>query len=97
MSWFESYLRGRSQYVSLSNYDSDFEPVVYGVPQGSILRSLPFIFYISDPLLLTKHTYICMYTDDTGFYKSSVLHLEHGLNLELSIVNTHGVFRTGYL
>ena len=58
--------------MSLSNYDSDFEPVDYGVPQGSILSSLPFIFYINDPVHLDK-THIHMYADDTGFYKSSVL------------------------
>ena len=54
LSWFESNLRGCSQYVSLSNNDSDFEPIDYGVPQGSIVA----------PLLLfsTSMTSLCILT-----------------------------------
>ena len=75
LSWFESYLRGCSQFVSLSNYDFDFEPIDYGVPQDSILGPLLFILYINDlPVHLDK-THIHMYADDTSLYKSSNLEL----------------------
>lgn len=40
--WFESYLHGRQQFVSFSGKVSTSR----GVPHGSILAQLLFIFYI---------------------------------------------------
>ena len=36
-NWFESYLKGREQYVSINGFNSKDLPISYGVPQGSVL------------------------------------------------------------
>ena len=45
LQWFSSYLNDRTHYVSLSNYCSAIIPVHSGVPQGSVLGSIPFTMY----------------------------------------------------
>ena len=35
--WFRPYLSDRSQFVSISGFNSDYKIIKYGVPQGSRL------------------------------------------------------------
>lgn len=46
LSWFRSYLTGRTQFVQLKQYTSKPSFITTGVPQGSVLDPLLFIIYL---------------------------------------------------
>ena len=66
LKWMTSYLKNRSQFVSLSGENSSIKHMQYGVPQGSILGPLLFIIYINYlPNIFNRAKYI-LYTDDAN-------------------------------
>ena len=72
LSWFHSYLTGRSYFVNLADFDSDKHDICSGIPQGSILGPLLFSLYIL-PLgeLIADHgVNFHFYADDTQLYLS---------------------------
>ena len=70
LKWFESYLSGRTQRVSIGNDQSSESPLNHGVPQGSVLGPLLYCMY-TNPVggILTRHgfSHHC-YADDTQAY-----------------------------
>ena len=73
LAWFSSYLTGRTQCVQVGNLMSKSCPLLYGVPQGSVLGPLLFSLYIQ-PLsaLLKEHDFdFQKYADDTQLFKSA--------------------------
>ena len=48
LMWFESYLTGRSQYVSIRGKKSKSYNMKCGVPQGGTLAPILFILFIND-------------------------------------------------
>jgi hypothetical protein len=67
-----SYLSGRSQSVIINGHCSSFEPLITGVPQGSVLGPLLFTVYTT-PIAHTiqdKALSYHLYADDTQIYIS---------------------------
>ena len=59
LSWFQSYLTERSQYVEINSHTSNVLTISTGVPQRSILGPLIFLIYMKDiPEVSTFFKYI---------------------------------------
>ena len=64
-----SFLSNREQLVCINTIKSNFLPVKYGIPQGSVLGPLPFSLYINDLPLFIKA--LCeLFADDTTIHSS---------------------------
>lgn len=65
VSFFKSYLEGRSQVVVFDDKHSSSRPITSGVPQGSVLGPLLFLIYTADIFTSIKFCNIQCYADDT--------------------------------
>ena len=65
-SWFESYLKGRKQYISINGFNSKNLSILYGVPKGSVLGPLVFLLYINDLDTAIKFCNVHHVADDTN-------------------------------
>ena len=79
LSWFESYLTNRQQCVRLNNVTSTMLPILYGVPQGSILGPILFSIYINEIADIVDCG-IVLYADDTVLYHQDKEVLQDNLN-----------------
>ena len=61
-----SYLEGRKQFCRVNGTDSHVSLVNSGVPQGSRLGPLLFLFCISDLPKVVENRTVAMYCDDAG-------------------------------
>jgi hypothetical protein len=65
-NWFSSYIKDRSQFVSINGFESTHKFIKYGVPQGSVLGPLLFLIYINDLSCSLKNSLVHHYADDTN-------------------------------
>ena len=64
--WISSFLLGRTQCVKVNGVSSTHQPVISGIPQGSVLGPLLFVIYINDlHNAVSKGTNIYLFADDT--------------------------------
>lgn len=66
----QSYLRARSQYVEINSHKSQIRPVKAGVPQGSIIGPILFLFYINDITRIQTNCKFIIYADDCTVFVS---------------------------
>ena len=67
LGWIKEWLTGRKQRVVINGMASDWEEVLSGIPQGSILGPLLFIIFIND-LELGINSTILKFADDTKLF-----------------------------
>ena len=70
LSWFESYFSGRFQSVSVHRTLSTPSPLLYGVPQDSVLGPILFVLY-TYPLFTIVNTHFLphhSFSDDSQLY-----------------------------
>ena len=82
LEWFQSYLKLRTQSVSIHDSMSDDCHLQFGVPQGSVLGPLVFVLYTKPIGIIAKKYGVQyhLYADDTQLYVS----LDLGNNDEFS-------------
>ena len=81
--WFKSYLSNCNQYVSINGFDSGLTSINCGVPQGSVLGHLLFLFYIKDLNQAIKFCKVHHFADDTN-----LLYLSNSIKKLKKLINT---------
>ena len=78
----------RERYVHINDHNSNCKPIIFGVPQGSILGPVLFILYINDFINSSKITHEIIFADDTNLFTSlrNPLVLQDMVNSELTKV-----------
>jgi hypothetical protein len=92
LDWFTSYLKGRKQRTEITSegekYLSEWESIIAGVPQGSILGPLLFNIYVND-LPNHIHSELILYADDTTavICEQSITSLAHSAMVTMNQLN----------
>ena len=89
LSWFQSYLTDRKQYVTYNGATSTTRSIKCGVPQGSILGRWLFLIYIKDLFLVCDNCTPILFADDTNLFirGDDFNHMQDLLNVELSNIS----------
>ena len=83
--WFGSYLKNRTQVVSILGYDSKQRTLKHGVPQGSVLGPLLFLLFINDLHKAIQFSTVFHFADDTNLLivDKSAAKIQKKLNADL--------------
>ena len=63
--WLTAFLTNREQAVVINNSRSQAQPMISGVPQGSVLGPLLFLILIGDIDQEVAHSFLSSFADDT--------------------------------
>ena len=70
-NWFQSFLTNRKQFTNVNNYNSTYQQITHGVPEGSVLGPLMFILLINHSHLSVNNSKVYHFADDTDLLFSS--------------------------
>ena len=71
INWIQSFLINRKQRVKVNGKYSNWESVISGIPQGTILGPILFIIYINDlPDKVEGRAMMSLYADDAKLYRT---------------------------
>ena len=65
VSWFRSYLNGRTQSVRIGSTISSHLPITHGVPQGAIFSPILFCIYLSDLPTINRRCHLESYVNNS--------------------------------
>ena len=68
LALISNYLSQRKQRVKVGSKFSEWQEIVSGVPQGSVLGPLLLNIFVNDFNLAMKSTYVCNFADDNTIY-----------------------------
>ena len=85
LNWFRNFLKDRSHAVKIENYISDYKILNIGIPQGSLISTVLFLFYINDLPKFSSIISSVLFADDTTLCLSgpNLNNLVSTFNLEL--------------
>jgi ribonuclease HI len=87
--WIRGFLTNRQGRVRLNSAVSDFKLFREGVPQGSVLSPLLFLFVINDLRPRIKSSITSMFADDVGLLAQSRFLPEAARQIESDVVEVH--------
>lgn len=68
LNWIKSFLRERTQCVSVDGARSSCKKVISGIPQGSVIGPILFVIFINDMPDAVKHNFCKLFADDCKLY-----------------------------
>jgi hypothetical protein len=86
LGWFSSYLLNRRQRVTVLGATSSEKPVMSGVPQGSILGPILFLFYVNNLPDVVNNAKVVFFADDTKLFKCVDSHI-YGASIQSDLDN----------